>query len=89
MADDFDYILSISGMTEEGVSESADEPAAESAKMAGRRWIGMQFECCGCYSRIYRNAKGTAYLGNCPRCGRSVRVRVGPGGTSHRFFRST
>lgn len=82
MADGSDYILDIAGV--EG--ESADDrPAAPATRV--RRWIGMQFDCCSSYSRIYKNAKGTAYHGNCPRCGRSVRIRVGPGGTNHRFFR--
>jgi hypothetical protein len=82
MADGSDYILDVAGVEGESAEES---PPAKRV----RPWIGMQFDCCGCYSRIYKNAKGTAYLGNCPRCGRSVRIRVGPDGTNHRFFRYT
>lgn len=51
-----------------------------------RRWLGIQFDCCGAYSRIYRNASGSAYVGWCPQCARKVNVPIGPGGTDDRFF---
>ena len=51
-----------------------------------RPWLGVRFGCSGAYVRVYRNAAGTAYLARCPRCGKSVRFRVGPGGTGSRFF---
>lgn len=51
-----------------------------------RPWVAIRWRCCGAYSRIYRNREGTAYTGRCPRCARPVRLRVGPGGTSARFF---
>ena len=52
-----------------------------------RKFLGIWFDCCGTYGRIYKNADGTAYVGRCPRCLRSVRVRVGGEGTEQRFFR--
>ena len=51
-----------------------------------RPWVGVRFDCCGVYTRVYRNAEGTAYEGRCPRCLGPIRLRVGPGGTSSRFF---
>jgi len=62
-----------------------DEPGDESAD-APRPYIGVHFECCGVYARIYRQHDTMVYLGRCPRCLRQVRVRVGPGGTNARLF---
>jgi len=52
----------------------------------GRRFVGIQFACCGIYSRVYVNRDETAYEGYCPRCSKPVRLRIGPGGTDSRFF---
>lgn len=51
-------------------------------------FLGVQFECCQMYRRIYRNAASTAYEGRCPRCGALVSVPIGDGGSSSRFFRA-
>ncbi len=53
---------------------------------AGRRFVGIHFACCDRYARVYINRDESAYLGRCPRCLRQVRLTVGPGGTSERFF---
>jgi len=68
-----------------GIEDGADNPSSESGLRA-RRWVGVHFDCCGVYTRIYRNAEGTAYRGACPRCGHPVTLRVGPDGTDARFF---
>ncbi|HRX84628.1 MAG TPA: hypothetical protein P5572_06360 [Phycisphaerae bacterium] len=78
MADDPDYIVELPGV--EDAAASLEEPRDR------RKWIGVRFECCGTYQRIYRNRSGTAYEGRCPRCLRLVRALIGPGGTSARFF---
>lgn len=63
---------------------------AEQGKQKGKElpWIGVMFECCNAYRRIFKRADGTAYEGKCPRCRRSVRVRVGEGGSTNRIFRA-
>lgn len=78
MAGEPDYYVDIPGVDDGGERGGA---AGE-----GRPWIGVRFDCCGAYVRVYRNKAGTAYEGNCPRCLRKVRAAVGPGGTSARFF---
>ena len=74
------YHLEIDGLDPEA---SAAERAAG---LYRRPWVGVRFDCCGAYTRIYRNRAGTAYQGACPRCGRAVTLRIGPDGTDARFF---
>ena len=59
----------------------------EESNTIRRQFLGIFFECCHVYGRIYKNKDGSAYVGRCPKCLRSVRVRVGGEGTSRRFFR--
>jgi hypothetical protein len=54
----------------------------------GRPFLGVHFVKCGAYSRLYRNHQGTAYTGRCPRCMNPIRVRIGPEGSGHRFFKA-
>lgn len=81
-----DYIVDLTGRS------SHDTPAAQqdsSQHAAKRPWLAVMWKCCSAYSRIYRNQAMTAYEGRCPRCGRFVRVGIGPGGSTNRFFEAT
>ncbi len=74
------YHLEIEG------AEDARSRDQQNTSLRGRPWVGIRFDCCDVYTRVYRNREGTAYQGRCPRCMRSVTLRVGPGGTDARFF---
>ena len=54
-----------------------------------RKYIGVWFECCHAYGRLYKNKEGTMYRGRCPRCLRPVRVPIDVNSnraTDRRFF---
>jgi len=88
MADEPDYVLDLSGADEPDAASDNAASGNAGRKSQSRRWIGIHFECCGVYSRIYRNANGTQYVGYCPRCQKKVQVKVGQGGISARFFKA-
>jgi len=53
-----------------------------------KRYIGILFECCNVYRRIYINKDGNAYEGRCPLCYGKVKVTIGPQGTDQRIFKA-
>jgi hypothetical protein len=63
---------------------SANPPSSPSSP--DRPYLGILFECCNVYTRIYKNKAGTAYVGRCPRCGKKVTIPIDPSGTAGRFF---
>ncbi len=66
-----------------------DDPQADGDRTTRRRpYIGVYFECCSVYARIYRRPDEKVYQGRCPNCLAIVRVRVGPDGTNSRIFRA-
>lgn len=65
----------------------AHDPAGpDDAAARGRPWLSLWFTCANTYTRAYRNAAGTGYEGRCPKCGKSIRFMIGPGGTNQRTF---
>ena len=62
---------------------------ARSRTAPAKPFIGVLFDCCGCYGRVYRNKDGSAYKGRCPRCLRPVVVRIAENGAPGRFVRVT
>ena len=79
-----DYIIDIDGVTP-GRGAYRGMSSAR-ASLHGRPWLAVYWKCCRLYSRIYRDGTGSVYQGACPKCGRRTRARVGPNGTSARFF---
>lgn len=60
----------------------------EETKREPRKYLGIYFECCNVYGRVYQNKDKTAYSGFCPRCMRRVNIKVGEDGTNQRFFKA-
>lgn len=52
-------------------------------------FLGIRFQCCRTYARIYRNADQTAYVGHCPKCRKRIEIPIGGSGTSSRFFNAS
>ena len=52
-----------------------------------RKYIGVLFECCDVYARVYINRRKTAYVGWCPKCATRVEIKINPRGTASRFFK--
>jgi hypothetical protein len=78
MGDPRDYKLDVAGL---GRPERSDETPAK-----GRPFLGLKFNCCGTYQRVYRSDDGKWYRGRCPKCLKPVEIRVGAGGSDSRFF---
>lgn len=56
--------------------------------MERKKFLGIHFECCNVYRRVYINKEKNAYEGCCPVCYRTVTVKIGLEGTDSRFFRA-
>lgn len=79
-----DYIVDIDGIRASPGGPDPQHRPGEAER--GRPWLSILWRCCSTYSRVYRDPDATAYQGRCPRCGRQVNIKVGPGGSSNRFF---
>jgi len=59
----------------------------ETPRRTGRPWLMVLFSCSNVYTRVYRDRSGRHYDARCPRCLRTMRIRVGEGGSDQRAFR--
>ncbi len=76
--------LDLLDQTPPGVSGSAQ--AGRHQEIGGAPSLQVYFACANAYTRVFRRPGNDAYLARCPRCGKSMRFPVGPGGTSTRSF---
>ncbi len=53
---------------------------------AARPSLRVYFRCANAYCRVLRASGGDHYLARCPRCAKTMRFAVAPGGTQRRFF---
>jgi len=63
------------------------QSTARTADEGPRPFIQVWFECSGQYQKVFRNRAGNGYMARCATCGKSIRFRVGNGGTPQRAFR--
>ncbi|HSG99881.1 MAG TPA: hypothetical protein VLB27_07525 [candidate division Zixibacteria bacterium] len=61
----------------------ADNPQTGRPK---REFVGVHFNCCNVYSRIYLNPQRPRQYGWCPRCGARVEIVLSPTGSDKKFF---
>jgi hypothetical protein len=80
-SDPRDYVLDLSSAASSPAPTPNQEPAP-----TRRPYLSILFKCCNVYASIYKAADGKAYSGHCPRCARTVRVPIGPGGSTNRVF---
>jgi len=52
-----------------------------------RQFVGIIFDCCNVYQRIYMNKSKTSYVGYCPRCCKKVEFKISPYGSKDRFYK--
>ena len=73
-------------MAGEHVDLSSESPRNVPVKAHRKPFVGIRFNCCGVYSRIYLNAEKTAFIGHCPRCAKAVHLEISPTGSDQRIF---
>jgi hypothetical protein len=70
-----------------GPEDTAEQAAAAGSPDSQKKFLGVRFECCGVYTRAYRNKDGTAYVARCPRCLQQVTIGIdNQKGIDARFF---
>lgn len=64
----------------------------EEKKRDPKKFLGVYFDCCNVYGRLYQNPQATHYVGRCPRCMSNLKIPIGdsdnPKATNQRFFRA-
>lgn len=73
----------VSGESGRGGGVSKDTPEARSG---GAGFISLWFRCSSVYARGYKTRDGSAYFARCPKCGKTISLPIGAGGTTQRSF---
>lgn len=81
-----DVVVDANGEARDAFTQGGADHAA--GVSGDRFWIGIHFECCCVYTRLYRSANADRYEGRCPKCRTPVTVRVSPEGVSTSFIRA-
>ncbi len=84
MADAIGYHIDVVSSEE----SDTDTASGKLDRTTRRPWVGINFECCGVYARIYRDPAASQYVGRCPRCRSPITLRVGADGVESRLFRA-
>ena len=82
-------LRSMAGESFDASSEPTRGSKGNNKKQASpdrRQFLGVQFDCCRTYSRIYINRDRTAFVGHCPKCGKQIHVKISPDGMDAKFF---
>lgn len=67
-------------------SANSQSTNSEDPSIDRKKYVGVRFNCCRVYVRVFVNKDGTAYEGRCPKCTKPIRLKIGEGGTSCRIF---
>lgn len=70
-------------------NSTRDSSREQASQPKSRPFLGIRFDCCRTYGRIYKSDTGMYYKGRCPKCMKKIKVMVGSGGTGNRFFNAS
>lgn len=68
-----------------GADRGRDDGAGE-GRAGGAGFISLWFRCSSVYARGYKTRDGSAYFARCPKCGKTISLPIGAGGTTQRSF---
>ncbi len=68
------------------ISERENHIAILDTPTKKKKFLGIMFACCNVYARIYIDNSGKSYKGRCPRCLRSLSIKIEKNGVNDRFF---
>jgi len=58
----------------------------EKDSVTGRSYIGVHYECCQVYSRVYLKQEQKKQISHCPKCGNAFHIKFSENGTDSPFW---